>query len=500
VYEQISKDISVTERGNKITLLKIASRRVLRIRTILCLLLAIPGVAQAAQCIALPDYRPFGDIGTDDWDKWTDLDEIIFSAQNSFLAVEMIADGNRTLRHKFQPSYEGSPRVGMRGKLPESRGYRLRQRVFFEHGFDWGGTEEHGKFGFSLSGGSVPTGGSQDTDGFSARLVWRGAGDGTAKLALYNYFADKNNNFGIDFPTGYKIPIGEWVDIVTEISMNTNHWSSDGSARVFINGSLSMEQQGIRWWSSGKEPAIDSLSYSGFYGGFDSRWAPGHETYMRIANVCWEPTNESELAVQTPPALESTGAETYTSPVISQIDTRFAQTQQFSLRQRVENAREIARLMRELTNNDQTMWWLGQTDIDYADALLDYQWESEAIPSLNSNLLIELKNSNTKIEAALNADSYLQPLTSIGNRLKKENAEISLQLSKTLLQAAQTRFNQWNCQPSSTGWPCNSASSHLSEGQRSQINLRIEQRSSVATTEFAQRIWEASKATLYLLP
>lgn len=490
----------MTDRHQRINSLKTTTWRVLQIKTILCLLLAMPGMAQAAQCIALPDYRPFGDVGTDDWGKWTDLTDIIFTTQNSFLAVEMVADGSRTLRHRFQPSYEGSPRVRMRGKLPEQRAYRIRQRIFFEPDFDWGGTEEHGKFGFSLSGGSVPTGGSQATDGFSARLVWRGAGDGTAQLALYNYFADKNSRFGIDFPTGFTIPLGEWLDIVTEISMNQNHWSSDGSARVYVNGNLRMERQGIRWWSSGKEPAIDSLTYSAFYGGFDSRWAPDHQTHMRVADVCWEPMNESALAVQSPAVQSPANSQTNVTPVISQIETRFAQNQQFSLRQRVENAREIAQLMRGLTENDQTKWWLDRTDIGYANALLDHQWDSDASPSVNSDLLTQLADSNARIEVALNAASYPQPLTNFGNRLKQESADISLQLATTLMKSAKTRFNQWNCRASSTGWPCSAAASQIAEGFRSQEYLREGPQSSAATAEHAQQVWEASKATLYLLP
>ena len=321
-------------------------------------------------------------------------------------------------------------------------------------------------------------------------------------LALYSYFADKNSSFGIDFPTGYTIPVGEWIDIVTEISMNSNHGASDGSARVYINGNLSMDRQGIRWWSNGKQPAIDSLTYSTFYGGFDSRWAPDYDTYMRIANVCWEPLNESELVVQTSPDLnlDPSYGQSNGSSASAQIETRLAQTHQFSLRQRIENAREISRLMRDLTNNAQTLWWLDRTDIGYANAQLDYQWETSAIPSRDSDLITQLENTNARIEVVLNSASYAQPLTEYGNRLKQENAEISHQLSVALLQVAQTRFNQWNCQINSTGWPCNAASSQLSEGFRSRSYLQKEPQSTATTSAYAQQIWEASKATLYLLP
>lgn len=482
------------------TFVKHTSLRIVQARAILCLLLVLPSLAQAAQCIALPDYRPFGDIGTDDWGRWTDLDRIIFSTQNNFLAVEMIADGNRTLRQRFVPSYQGSPRVRMRGELPHRDAYRLRQRVFFEPGFDWGGSEEHGKFGFSLSGGSIPTGGSQATDGFSARLTWRGSGDGTAKLALYSYFSDKNSRFGIDFPIDYIIPKGEWIDIVIEVSMNTNHWSSDGRARVYVNGNLSMDRSGIKWWSSGKDPVVDSLTYSAFYGGNSPEWSPDHDTYMRIADVCWEPLNEVALVAQTATTSDPKSLHTNETSTQQQIETRFAQVQQLSLRRRVANAREIAKLMHELTKDDQTIWWLNRTDIGYANALLDYQWQTDAIPNRDSDLIIQLENTNARIDVALNAASPTQPLTDYGNRLRQENSDIAYQFSAALLRVAQTQYDRWGCKSHSTNWPCNAAASYMLEGYKSRSYSQEYSQSTEVTTEYAKQVWEFSKSVLYLLP
>jgi len=81
----------------------------------------------------------------------------------------------------------------------------------------------------------------------------------------------------------------------------------------------------------------------------------------------------------------------------------------------------------------------------------------------------------------------------------EENNEIAQQVSSALFREAQTRYNQWNCNAQSADWPCNAATSHLSEGYRNQSYLQGLPPSSAAITTYASQIWEASRSVLHLL-
>ena len=93
--------------------------------------------------------------------------------------------------------------------------------IFLEPGWEWGGeVSQGGKLGFGLGGGSVPSGGTIDPSGFTARLMWRGAQDGTAKLGIYSYAADRPERYGEENLFDIDARIGEWMDVIYEISLN----------------------------------------------------------------------------------------------------------------------------------------------------------------------------------------------------------------------------------------------------------------------------------------
>jgi hypothetical protein len=127
------------------------------------------------------------------------------------------------LRQRFIPSEHGSERVITTIRTDARKTYKLNQSIFFEEGFDWGASSESGKFGFGLGGGSAPTGGKTDKDGFTVRLAWHGQGNGSAYANLYVYSADRNQNlpYGdlIKIPN-FTIPIGEWFEVTMRVSVN----------------------------------------------------------------------------------------------------------------------------------------------------------------------------------------------------------------------------------------------------------------------------------------
>ncbi len=254
------------------------------------------GVAiDKGHCLAIDGKtRDYGSIDEPVMDALAGIDEIIYTDNLRRLAIDESDDGTLSLRQKMVPSENGSERVLAGVKIKPARTYTLRQSVMFEPEFDWGGENEGGKLGFGLAGGSAPSGGDHQPDGFTVRFMWRGHGDGTAGLSVYSYAADrptsrtKGMSYGEDLVIeGYELPIGEWIDMQMEVTTNSTLTDSDGSVRVLVNGNLLLEHDDIRWQAKGGEPTIDQLLYSTFYGGNDPTWSPETTTHIRFADVCW---------------------------------------------------------------------------------------------------------------------------------------------------------------------------------------------------------------------
>lgn len=230
----------------------------------------------------------FGEVTDDDWDRWTGI-SLDFATKEEFLQVTTAGE-TTTLRQKFVPSEQGSARVVARGELPAAPTYTITQRVFFEPGFDWGRTKQTGKLGFALGGGTGPTGGELDPAGFTARFVWRGNGDGTARIAIYSYAADRTQNlpFGDDYDLeGFTAPIGRWFTLTMEVTANSAHGVADGRVRAWADNQLALDRSDILWQDAGSSPTVDELIYSTFYGGNSWDWAPESITHVRFAGVCW---------------------------------------------------------------------------------------------------------------------------------------------------------------------------------------------------------------------
>ena len=243
-----------------------------------------------AQCLRLPAASAgFGQVDDGDWSDW--IDGVRWAIGSEHLALTGDNSGERSLRQQYVPSSNGSTRVVVATTLPEHRTYRLVQSLLFEENFDWGGVSEGGKVGFGLSGGTSPTGGKVDPAGFSARLMWRGNNNnGTARVVLYSYAADRPGTYGQSINIGeFQIPVGEWFDIAMEVTVNSSTGASDGSARAWINGELSLERTGIAWQTAGGAPSIDNMYFSSFYGGNNSAWSPDYTTHAQFRDVCWAP-------------------------------------------------------------------------------------------------------------------------------------------------------------------------------------------------------------------
>lgn len=194
--------------------------------------------------------------------------------------LALVDDGTSThLRQRYVPTSQGSAVVSFPIPVPSRNELWLSYRVFFEPGWQW---VKGGKLP-GLAGGTYPTGGAYDDNGFSARLIWRGGG----QLAVYAYHHDRPTKYGEDFlltnadGSSYLAPVGQWVSVRQRIKMNSSGSAYDGEVEVWIDGERKLLRTGLRWrMSTGY--AADTLLYSSFYGGADSSWAPTATTYARF--------------------------------------------------------------------------------------------------------------------------------------------------------------------------------------------------------------------------
>ena len=265
------------------------------LRIVLAIACLIGARAATADCLALPPGPvPGGGVNQYRLGDWLGLDAK-YLGNGQYLSVELGADGRPNLVQRLVPSSSGSPTVSSRASLPRATTYRLAQSIFLEPGFDWGGSHEGGKLGFGLAGGSAPSGGSYREDGFTARFMWRGNGDGTARVAVYSYAADRTMNlpYGDDYPVeGFDVPVGRWFTLDMELTTNSSWGADDGEVRVRVDGEERLVRPGIAWQSrphgtSSGSPAVDALTYATFYGGNSWAWAPASTTRLRVRDVCW---------------------------------------------------------------------------------------------------------------------------------------------------------------------------------------------------------------------
>ena len=263
------------------------------LRIVLAIACLLGARAATADCMALPT-QPVGGVDRHRLADWLGLDTR-YVANGQYLSVEPDADGRPNLVQRLVPSSSGSPTVSSRASLPRSRAYRLVQSIYLEPGFEWGGSKEGGKLGFGLAGGSAPSGGRYRADGFTARFMWRGNGDGTARVAVYSYAADRRMNlpYGDDYPVGgFDVPVGRWFTLDMRLKTNSSWRADDGEVRVRVDGTERLVRRGIAWQSkpyagASRTPVVDALMYSTFYGGNSWAWAPGRTTRLRVKDVCW---------------------------------------------------------------------------------------------------------------------------------------------------------------------------------------------------------------------
>jgi hypothetical protein len=142
---------------------------------------------------------------------------------------------------------------------------RLSYRVRFGDGFEF---VKGGKLP-GLVGGSSPTGCVEDTDGFSARMMWRT--DGAA--VQYMYFPEKIEACGDDYAYAIAFTPGAWHTVEHRIVMNTPG-EHDGVLQAWFDGELALDDTAFLYRLADGTYGVDALYFSTFFGGGDATWAP----------------------------------------------------------------------------------------------------------------------------------------------------------------------------------------------------------------------------------
>ncbi|WP_431272618.1 polysaccharide lyase [Dankookia sp. P2] len=136
------------------------------------------------------------------------------------------------------------------------------------------------------AGGEAPRGctPAELAAGFSARLMWRAAGEGE----LYLYAPDRAARCGDSIGRGaFRLPAGTWAELAQEVVLNTPG-RADGRIRLWLDGRPVLDRGGLLL----RETAavrVDGLLFASFFGGSDPSWASPRDQSAEFSGFeLWE--------------------------------------------------------------------------------------------------------------------------------------------------------------------------------------------------------------------
>lgn len=191
----------------------------------------------------------------------------------------------------------------------------LAYDIFFEEGFDWarggklpGLSAKEWDSGCSVEGDGLST--DPGPARWSVRLMWRAAGTNE----LYVYDQDRAPGAcGTRAPSPMPFSTGKWHAVSVYVKLNTTADSRDGIARMYIDGALMRNEEGLRLrGTDSKASKITNIFFSTFYGGNEAKrlhclthpddryckpadpnvqttWAPQRTGFIRFDNVAVYP-------------------------------------------------------------------------------------------------------------------------------------------------------------------------------------------------------------------
>jgi hypothetical protein len=169
--------------------------------------------------------------------------------------------------------------------LANGTDYTYEYRVYFEPGFEFnrgnGSTNYGGGKLPGLAGGSQPSGGQPNSDGFSARLMFRR--DTTRSqpyIELYQYWRGQKGTYA-DQVFLQTVTTGTWYKIKQRIRLGTQ--TSPGRIQIWVNDVPRCDKY-YQYLSAGKTWRINGVMQHVFMGGDKPEWAPTKDTYLILDN------------------------------------------------------------------------------------------------------------------------------------------------------------------------------------------------------------------------
>ena len=208
--------------------------------------------------------------------KWSDGFATV-KAPGRFRVVESTGHG-RALEVLYPQGGVGPQQTGGQWEavLAPRDTYLLEYRVRFGADFDW---VQGGKLP-GLGGGTTPTGGFFDPDGFTSRYMWRTGG----RLVVYLYWAGQQSaaqasgrQYGVDLDCGVTLERGRDHVLRQRVTLNTPG-RADGVLEVWVDGRSVLRRDDLLFRDQpGKTWQIDRFFFSTFHGGNDASWAPSRD-------------------------------------------------------------------------------------------------------------------------------------------------------------------------------------------------------------------------------
>ncbi|MBL8995159.1 MAG: hypothetical protein JNM63_17560 [Spirochaetia bacterium] len=174
---------------------------------------------------------------------------------------------------KGKVSTEGS--VMWHAPIPPREEYFLEYRVRFLSNFEW---VKEGKLP-GLGGGSLPSGGKTDSNGMTARFLWKGGG----ALKIYLYRAGQTARWGDEEDLKTKLVAGEWIRLKKRIRLN-EPGEHDGQIEAWVNGERVYFRNDLIFRMNLASWKIDTFLFETFYGGGSSEYAPSRDNFSEFAD------------------------------------------------------------------------------------------------------------------------------------------------------------------------------------------------------------------------
>ena len=170
-------------------------------------------------------------------------------------------------------STEGS--VMWHAPIPPREEYCLEYRVRFLSNFEW---VKEGKLP-GLGGGSLPSGGKTDSNGTTARFLWKGGG----ALKIYLYRAGQSSKWGDEEDLKTKLVADQWIRLKERVRLN-RPGEYDGQIEAWVNGERVYSRSDFIFRTNLASWKLDTFLFETFYGGGSSEYAPSRDNFAEFAD------------------------------------------------------------------------------------------------------------------------------------------------------------------------------------------------------------------------